>query len=114
MGAGDLLPDDSLPVFLVSPALLQTGETINAAIAEEGPDATEIFDHLEIAFYDADLFFRGAGFGNDLAVGVRDKGSPPEEDVAFLSHAIHGRDVATVGHGVSALHGLPRVVLGGA
>ena len=65
------------------------------------------------------------GFGDDAAEGVGQKAAAPKletgafdavaEDVAtFMTDAVDAGHVDSVGDGVAALDGLPRVILGGA
>src|SRR5690349_1651781 len=96
---------------------------INAAVAQEGPVAADVFQMLQIALADQDLFLVVRSFHDDASKRIAEKRSTPEfqalavraiaADIAVLmADTIHNADKNTIRDGVSALDGPPCIMLG--
>lgn len=88
------------------------GVGVDAAIAEEGPDAAVSFQGGEVEVGVEDASIVDGGFGNDLSAVIRYETLPPEGGLSLRAAAVDGTDVATVRHGMPTLHCFPSAVLG--
>ena len=100
-------------VSSLPPAFHQILVSVDAAVAEERPDAAEILDLFEVEIVGEDFLVFDGGFGDEFTVGIGDEGLAPELGAVVGAGAVDGGEVATVGDGVAALHGFPGAVLGG-
>ena len=97
---------------LVEEALGDGCVGVDTAVAEEGPDAAVVFEGLEVDIVVEDGLVVDRGDIDYLSIVVGDEGLTPELGFTFGADAVDGADVAAVGDGVTAHHGLPGIVLG--
>jgi len=92
------------------------GVGVDAAVAKEGPVATDVFQTVEVHAGDQRLFLVGGASGEFDAERIGDERGTPELDAgaadgSFATDTIDGADVDTVGNGVGALDRAPSLAL---
>ena len=98
---------------------------INTTVAQKRPVAADVFQVLQIALSDQNLFLVMRSFNDDPSKGIAKKRSAPEfqafalgaiaADIAeLMAHAVDHADKNAIGDGVCALDGAPGIVLRGA
>src|SRR5579862_4293663 len=88
---------------------------VDAAVAEEGPVAPDLFRLTEIATNDQVFFAIVCRLGNHFAKRTGNERAAPEFEPAipcpFVTDAIDRGNVNAVGNRMSPLHGLPGLIL---
>src|SRR5438105_10458665 len=110
---------------LIYKAMGNRAVAINAAIAQEGPIAPDLFHRLQINLADQYLFFIVQAFGQHLSKGIAQERSAPEFQSGagrrlaahisvLMTHAIYHCHIHTVSDGMGALNGSPGIMLASA
>src|SRR3954463_6420410 len=97
---------------LLPPPVRHSRIRINSSIAEERPDAAEIFHRLQVAGNDHRFFIARGAFRDDFAVRIRYEALAPEFGFLFNADAVYCSDIASVRDGMAALNCFPGAVLG--
>src|SRR5882724_5605833 len=124
-GAWAAEPQTSSCAPLIQKPLRDAAITVNAAVAQKWPVASDIFKMFQIALADQDLFLVVRCFHDDPPERIAEKRSAPEfqslarsaaaADVTKLvAYSIDHADKYAVSDSVCALDGAPGVVLHGA
>src|SRR5437867_5899406 len=79
-------------VSFVDEALCNSGISVDAAVAEEGPMLACHFDFLQVALGDEHLFLVMRRLGDDLAKRIADERAAPEFNCAFDTNAVRRGD----------------------
>src|SRR5690348_11390242 len=70
-------------IWLVDVAFEQIAIGVDAAVAQEWPDATDVFAALQVDLGEQDFRGLDAGFGEDLALRTSDETRAPELDAGI-------------------------------
>src|ERR1700694_3849627 len=111
--------------FLVYQAVGDGSVAVDAAVAQERPVASNIFQRFQINVAHQDFFAIGRGFRQYAAERITEKRRAPELQSlagsgfsAYIprleANSIHDRDVNTIGDSVGPLNRAPSIVLGDA
>src|ERR1700730_16861223 len=111
----------SRPVSIDQP-VGDVGIAVDAAVAQEGPVASDVFQNAEVDLAHQNFLVVVRGLSDNAAERVAEKGASPEfkaisrDRVApyvsgFMSHSIYHSHEHAIGNGMGALNGSPSIML---